>query len=66
MTRFIVRWLVKINPLHFIIAAACEMGWDVAVENRDQVEGLTMGTEEYIDRHILEEQWQTGYLLMRR
>ena len=42
------------NPLLFLIIAVREMGWDIAVEKRDDVEGLVIGTEDYIDRHILD------------
>lgn len=53
--RFIVKFLVKIAPLHFLIASIGEMGWGVAIEDdREMVEGLVIGTDDYIDRHIPE------------
>ena len=49
----IVRLLVKISPYHFLIASVKELGWGVSVEtDREMVEGLVIGTDEYIDRHI--------------
>ena len=55
--RALVKLLVKISPIHFLIASVGEMGWDVAIENdREIVEGLTIGTEEYIDRHTVDDE----------
>ena len=53
MLRYVMHLLVRISPLHFLIASLSEMGWDVAIEkDKEIVEGLVIGTEEYIDRHI--------------
>lgn len=48
----LVKLLVKIAPLYFLIASVSEMGWNIAVEDSEMVEGLTIGTNDYIDRHI--------------
>jgi len=55
MLKYLVKLLVKIHPLCFLIASVHEMGWGVAVEkDRDICEGLVIGTDDYIDRHIEE------------
>jgi len=53
--KLIIKLLVKIAPLQFLIASIAEIGWDVAIEERDIVEGLVAGTDDYINRHIPEE-----------
>ena len=54
--KYIVRLLVKIAPWSFLLAAIREIGWDIAVKDDEEiVQGLVIGTEEYIDRHIPEE-----------
>ena len=55
MIRFLIKQLVKISPFEFLIASVAEIGWSVSVEVCENVEGLVIGTEEYIDRHIPEE-----------
>ena len=48
----LVTLLVRVAPLHFLIASIGEIGWSVSVEkDGEMVEGLTIGTDEYIDRH---------------
>ena len=54
MRKFILRRLVRISPLHFLVSATAEMGWQIAVENGDSeemVQGLVVGTDDFIDRH---------------
>jgi len=54
--KFIIGLLVKIAPMHFLIASIKEIGWGISVEdNRGIVEGLVIGTDDYIDRHVPEE-----------
>ena len=56
MIRFIVRLLARIAPWDCLIACIRESGWAVAIEtDRDSVEGLVIGTGEFIDRHVPEE-----------
>ena len=51
--KIIIRLLVKISPMYFLISAVREMGWGVSIEgDRELVEGLTIGTDDYIDRHV--------------
>ncbi|MCK5019554.1 MAG: hypothetical protein KAS32_21015 [Candidatus Peribacteraceae bacterium] len=57
MLKYVVRLLVKINPLYFLIASVGEMGWGISVEENDElVEGLVIGIDAYLDRHIPEEE----------
>ena len=56
--RILVRLLVKIAPWHFLIASIREIGWGISVEKGEEdeiVQGLIMGTDDYIDRHTPEE-----------
>ncbi len=57
MLLWLVRFLVKIHPMHFMVASITEMGWGISVEDEedDTVQGLVIGTEGFIDRHIPEE-----------
>ena len=48
---FIVKLLVKISPLHFLLASVKEMGWGVSVENKKVVSGLVVGTKEFMERY---------------
>lgn len=36
------------NPLFIIVAAATDMGWGIAVSKEPTVNGLVVGTEEYL------------------
>lgn len=50
---FMVYLLVKIAPWCFLIASIRAIGWGIAIEkDRDEVEGLTIGTGDYMGRHI--------------
>ncbi len=50
--RYLIGLIVRLAPMHFLIAAASAMGWGIAVEtSKELVEGLTMGNDKYIDRH---------------
>ena len=53
--KYIIKFLVKLAPWHFLIASIKVIGWDVAVEDEEIVQGLVIGTADYIDRHIPEE-----------
>ncbi len=54
--RFIIKILVKLAPFQFLIASVAEIGWGISVEDKDEmVQGLVIGTDDYIDRHIPEE-----------
>ena len=51
----IIKLLVKICPLHFLIASVAEMGWDVCMKNTtdgDIVEGLVVGESQFINRYL--------------
>ena len=51
--KYLIRLLVKIAPWDFLVASISEIGWDVAIETDTKiVEGLTIGTSEYMDRHL--------------
>ena len=54
MLAFIIRQLVRLVPWDFLAVSITELGWDIAVEDADELEGLVIGTEDYIDRHILD------------
>ena len=55
MLRYVLRLLVKISPWHFLIASVGEIGWGISIEeDKEIVEGLVIGTDDYIDRHIPE------------
>ena len=55
--KVIIKLLVKLAPWYFLIASIGEMGWGVSVEGKgdETVEGLVIGTDDYIDRHIPKE-----------
>ena len=54
--KLIVKLLVKIAPWYFLIASIKEIGWGISMENNgEMVEGLTIGTDDYIDRHVPKE-----------
>ena len=53
--KFIVKLLVMIAPWCFLVASIKELGWGISIEDNEIVEGLVIGTDEYIDRHIPEE-----------
>jgi hypothetical protein len=36
------------NPLFIMIAAAWDLGWDVATEKEDEVRGIVLGTHDYM------------------
>jgi len=53
--RLIVKLLVKIAPWHFLIASIRKIGWGISVETDGEVvDGLVIGTDDYINRHINE------------
>lgn len=42
-----------ISPLHILVCAAMDLGWNMAVEKsapNDQVRGLVVGTKEYVEK----------------
>ncbi len=48
----VVSLIVRLAPLPFLLAAVKELGWGVVVEDTDEmVEGLVIGTQDYIGRH---------------
>ena len=53
---FIVKLLVRIAPMHFLIASIEAMGWGISVEtDKEMVEGLVIGDDDFIERHIPKE-----------
>ena len=45
--------LVKLSPWHFLIASVAAVGWGVSVdEDSEVVQGLIIGTEEYIEKQL--------------
>lgn len=41
----------EVHPLVIIANATMDMGWNFAIEkNRENIEGLVIGTQEYMDR----------------
>ena len=49
---YLIRFIVWFAPMHFLIAAVAAMGWGISLESDfDLVEGLVIGTDDYIDRH---------------
>jgi len=53
--RLLVKFLVKVAPWEFLIASIKEIGWGISIETDSEVvDGLTIGTDDYIDRHINE------------
>lgn len=48
----IIKWLVKLSPLYFLIAAVNELGWSISVyTDTETVDGLIIGTEDFIEKH---------------
>ena len=48
----LIKLLVKITPLHFLLASIKEIGWSVVLkEDGEFVDGLVIGTKDYIERH---------------
>ncbi len=53
--KYLIGLIVRLAPMHFLIASASAMGWGMAVEtSKELVEGLVIGTDDYIDRHTKE------------
>lgn len=42
----------SVNPIYIISAAALDMGWSLALEDNENVEGLVVGTDEYLKRQF--------------
>lgn len=40
----------EVHPLIILANAAMDMGWNFVVDKQENVEGLIVGTKEYIDR----------------
>ncbi len=57
--KYLIKLLVKIAPWSFLIASLAEIGWGVVIEEGDNdeelVQGLVVGTEEYIKKHTEKE-----------
>jgi len=45
-----------VHPLFIISMAAMDMNWQIAIEkNKEEIEGITIGTEEYMKRNLKKE-----------
>ncbi len=52
---YLIGLIVRLAPMHFLIASVSAMGWGISLETDfDLVEGLVIGTDDYIDRHEVE------------
>ncbi len=50
--KYLIQLIVRLAPMHFLIASVSAMGWGISFETDfDLVEGLVIGTDDYIDRH---------------
>jgi hypothetical protein len=47
---FMIKYVVRIAPMYFLLASVRAMKWGVIVEGDETVEGLIVGTQEFIDR----------------
>lgn len=54
----------EIHPLMLISMAALEMGWVLAIpdgKDDEEIQGITVGTEEYVTDILDELGWSSGY-----
>lgn len=52
MIYWAIKQIARLHPWAFLVASISIIGWDIVVKGNkdDRVEGLVIGTSEYIDR----------------